>query len=433
MLDIVNKALSHSSADQTQVTLSVGESSLTRFADSIIHQNVSERNADLAVRAVIGKKIGYATTNKLDDESIRSVVETAVNFARHSAENPDFVSLPEPEPITEINSYDERTAEYGPEDRASAVAGLVEEGRRRGATAAGQLSNGYREYAVVNSLGVSAYNPRTIAAMTTVMTAGSGHGYADDIAHRIGEINPIKAAIEAAKTAARGKDPQSIEPGEYDVILLPYAAGDLAESLGYLGLGALSVQEGRSFMEFGEPIVGENITIWDDGLDPRGLPQSFDPEGVPKQRVDMIVNGVGKAVVYDSYTAKKEGRESTGHATGGVGTYGPMPMNMFMQPGDASIEEMIASTKRGILVTRFHYTNVIHPVLTLITGMTRDGTFLIEDGRITKPLKNLRFTDSVLERLSNVEMISRETRRQGMVVAPAIKARGFRFTGVTEF
>ena len=179
--------------------------------------------------------------------------------------------------------------------------------------------------------------------------------------------------------------------------------------------------------------MGEKVTIWDDGLDPAGLLRPFDAEGVPKQRVDMIVNGVAKAAVYDSYTAKKEGKESTGHAISPITAYGPMPTNMFMQPGDSSVEEMIASTKRGILVTRFHYANIIHPILVLITGMTRDGTFLIEDGKVTRPLKNLRFTDGVIERLSNVELISKETKRQPMAVVPAIKVRGFRFTGVTEF
>jgi len=433
MLEIAGKALDYSTADQTQVTLTIGESSLTRFANSMIHQNVSERNAEFAVRAVVGNKIGYAVTNKLDDQSLKSVVQKAIDFARHSAENPDFVSLPAPKPIKEVNTYDACTAGYSPEDRASMVGRIIEEGRKRGAVAAGQLSTGYREYAVMNSLGVAAYNSRTQADVTTVMNAGSGYGYADDTALRMSDIDPLRAAIEAAETAVKGRDPEPIEPGEYDVVLMPYAVGELVEFLGYLGLGALAVQEGRSFMKFGERITGENITIWDDALDPRGLPRPFDAEGVPAQRVDMIVNGVATAVVYDSYTAMKEGKESTGHATGGTGTYGPMPMNMFMQPGDASIDDMIDMTKKGILVTRFHYTNVIHPVLTVITGMTRDGTFLIENGKVTKPLRNLRFTDSVLERLSHVEMISRETRRLGMVVAPAIKARSFRFTGVTEF
>lgn len=434
-LEILDKAVGYSDADMTQASIGIGQSSLTRFANSVIHQNVSEYNAQLAVKAVVGKRVGSAMTNKLDEESVRAVVRKAVEFARNSPENPEFVTLPDPKPISDVDAYDARTADYSPEDRARDVAGMIAEGTKLGASAAGQLSTGYEEYGVVNSLGVSAYYPSTMANLTAVMAADSGFGYADRYAPRISDIHPIEAAVEAATRSVRSKDPQPIEPGEYDVVLLPYAVTDLVESLSWLGLGAKSVQEGRSFMcgKMGEKITGENITIWDDGLDPNGIPRPFDAEGVPKQRIDLIVNGVAKAVVYDTFTAKKEGRESTGHATSAVGSPYPLAMNIFMRPGDATVEEMIASTKRGILVTRFHYTNVIHPILTIITGMTRDGTFLIEDGRITKPVMNMRFTDNYLERLAHVEMISRDTMRQDWTVVPAIKARAFRFTGATEF
>ena len=435
VLEIVSKAIGYSKADQTQASVEIGEASLTRFANSIIHQNVSERNAQIAVKAVIGKRLGYCSTNKLDDGAIKATVEKAVEFARHSPENPDFVSLPEPKPIKPVTVFDEQTADYSPEDRARDVAGMVCEAEKVGAQAAGSLSTGYDEYAIASSLGISAYNPSTVANLTTVMTAETGFGYADRVSQRVGDIHPIDAAVEAATGSVRSKNPEPIEPGEYEVVMLPYAVDEFLGFMSYAGLGALAVQEGRSFLtgKFGEKIMGEKVTIWDDGLDPAGLPRSFDAEGIPKQRVDMIVNGVANAVVYDSYTAKKEGKESTGHAVSPITAYGPMPINMFMQPGDSSVEEMIASTKRGILVTRFHYTNIIHPILVLITGMTRDGTFLIEDGKVTRPLKNLRFTDGVIERLSNVELISKETKRQPYAVVPAIKVRGFRFTGMTEF
>lgn len=433
VLDIVRSAVEYSDADQTQAAVEIGESSLTRFANSMIHQNVSERNGGLAVKAIVGKRIGYAVTNKLDDASVRAVVKKACTFARNSGENHDFVSLPEPRPINDVDTYDEHTASYSPEDRASAVGGLIDEGKKREASAAGALTTGYAEQAIANSFGVAAYRADTVATMNCVMTAGDGFGFADRVARKIGDFDPVEAGIEAADRSVQARSPESIEPGEHDVILLPYATADLLEYLSYLGFGALAVQEGRSFMKLGEKLLGENITIWDDGLDPRGMPAPFDPEGVPKQRVDLIVNGVANAIVYDSLTAHKEGRESTGHSSGGIGTYGPFATNMFMQPGEPSLEEMIAATKRGVIVTRFHYTNVIHPVLTLITGMTRDGTFLIEDGRITRPLKNMRFTDSVLRILSNTDMISRDLMRQSWAVVPAIRAKGFRFSGATEF
>jgi len=212
--------------------------------------------------------------------------------------------------------------------------------------------------------------------------------------------------------------------------------------LGWLGLGALSVQEGRSFMSgrFGEKITGENITIWDDGHDPRGLALPFDFEGVPKRRVMLIENGVAKGVVYDSFTAGREkGQASTGHSQPAPNTMGPIPVNLFMAPGQATKEEMLASTERGIWVTRFHYTNPVHPVKTVLTGMTRDGTFLIEDGHITRPLKNLRFTQSILDAFGQADMLGSELAlvKSGWgnlaVCAPAAKIRGFEFTGTTEF
>jgi len=434
-LEILGNALEHSTADQTMVTLTIGESSLTRFANSQIHQNVSEFNAVLGVKAVVGKRIGYATTNKVTNDAVKSVVERAVSFAKHSEENSDFVSLPHPKPIKEIPAFDEQTATYSPEERARAVQDMLAEASKLGASGAGSFSTGYEESAVMNSLGIRAYEAISLASLTTVMTCDSGSGYADRISERVGDFDPLETAIEAAQRSVDARNPQPIEAGEYDVVLLPYAVAEMLDFLAYMGFGALAVQEGRSFMcgKFGQQITGENITIWDDGLDPRGLPRPFDPEGVPKQRVDLIVNGKANAVVYDSYTAHREEKESTGHATGGSGSFGPYPTNMFMSPGDSSVDEMIATTKTGLLVTRFHYVNVIHPILTTITGMTRDGTFLIENGKVTKPVRNLRFTDNILERLSNTVMISKETKREGIAVVPAIKVRGFRFTGVTEF
>ena len=436
-LDILKAAIEAADADMAQASIRIGEFGLTRFANSSIHQNVLEKNAELAVKVIAGKRIGYAATNRLDEKSICGIAKKAAEFARHSQENPDFTSLPHAKPIKDANTFDGHTAFYTPEERAEDVSGMVCEAERFGAKAAGAISTGYQEFAIMNSLGVEAYNIRSQANLSTVMTAESGFGYADRASINVMDLNPVPAAAEAAARSCESRNPISVEPGEYDVILMPYAVAEFLDFLAYTGLGARSVQEGRSFMsgKFGQQITGKNITIWDDGLNSAGLPIPFDSEGVPKQHVQMIVDGVAKGVVYDSYTAHKEGKESTGHAApgGDEESAEPMPINMFMAPGDATVPEMIAETKKGILVTRFHYTNVIHPILTIITGMTRDGTFLVEDGKVTKPVKNLRFTDSILERLNHVDMISREPKRQSICVVPAIRARRFRFTGTTEF
>ena len=214
---------------------------------------------------------------------------------------------------------------------------------------------------------------------------------------------------------------------------------ELLSYLSYLGLGALSVQEGRSFManKFGQRITGENISIWDEGLDRTGLPTPFDFEGVPKQRVDLITDGVAKAVVYDSYCAGKEGTESTGHALPAPNHYGPLPGNLFMKAGQHSLEQMPAKVERGVWITRFHYVNPVHPLKTILTGMTRDGTFLIEDGEIKEGVKNLRFTQNILEALSAVDMIGAETKLRpgffGGNRVPALLIRRFSFTSATEF
>ncbi|MCX6375880.1 MAG: metallopeptidase TldD-related protein, partial [Armatimonadetes bacterium] len=281
VLEILNGAVAYSDAEMTQAAIGIGQSSLTRFANSTIHQNVSERNAQLAVKAVIGKRIGYALTNRLDDDSIRAAVAQAVQFARNTQENSDFVTLPEPKPIPHVEAYDERTAAYSPEDRAGDVASIISEARKFDASAAGQLSTGYEEYAVVNSLGVSAYYPSTMASLTAVMTADTGFGYADRFSARIADIGPIEAAVEAATRSIQSRNPEGIDPGEYDVVLLPYAVSEFVEFLSWLGFSALAVQESRSFMtgKFGEKITGENITIWDDALDPAGIPRPFDCRG----------------------------------------------------------------------------------------------------------------------------------------------------------
>jgi len=434
--EVVKKALAYSKADQTQVTVSTGQSNLTRFASSIIHQNVAERNSSIAVRAIIGKKIGFAMGNSLDDDSVKKTVEKAVEFAKHQRENPEFVSLPGPKEMPEApQTFFDVTAEFTPEDRAVAVEKIANTAVSAKAIAAGMFSTGYNEQAIGNSLGIFVCNNSTSSNLTMVMTADTGFGYASRVSRDVSKIDIEAAAAEAAKAACDSRNPVSIEPGEYDVVLMPYCVQDLMRFLSVLGFSALAVQEGRSFMagKFGEKICGENITIWDDGYDPNGSVNPFDGEGLPKQKVELIKNGVANAVVYDSFTANKEGKESTGHAIGGTGTRGPYATNLFLAAGDEAIDEMVASTKRGLLVTRFHYCNVIHPMQTVITGMTRDGLFLIEDGKISKPVKNLRFTESVLKTLSNVEMIGKSPICLGGVTVPALKVRGFRFTGATEF
>jgi len=439
--EIAERVLAGASADQTEVMITANDAHLTRFATNTIHQNVSETDVSIRVRSVIGHKVGVASGNDLSDGALKELVERAETVARFQQENPEFCSLPEPEPIGEIDSYIGATAESTPKERALGAKEILDRSERTGLEAAGAFSTEAQEIMIANSLGVRAYHRGTVASVMSVVMGKTGSGYAAEASIDVRELNPAKVGEIAVDKALRSADPTDIEPGEYTVILEEEAVADMVFFLGWLGMGALSVQEGRSFMagRFGEKVTGEGITIWDDGLDPRGIPLPFDFEGVPKQKVVLIENGIAKAVVYDTFTAKREGKSSTGHSLPAPNTFGPIPVNLFMAPGTATKEEMVAATERGIWVTRFHYTNPVHPVKTILTGMTRDGTFLIENGKITRPLKNLRFTQSILDAFANADMLTSELKMvksdwgSMATCAPAARIHGFTFTGTTEF
>jgi len=432
---ILERVLGLSKADQTEALFRGQDSYLTRFANSYIHQNVSESNAELRVRVAIGKRVGVASTNDLSPIGLAKVVESAQIVARFQPERADFKLLPEPSPITPVDSFSEATAAFSPEDRARAVGLICQQAKSNSLVASGAFTTSSNELAVANSLGIFAYHPDTYADLNTVIMSDDSSGYADATAWDVAEIDADRIGAEAVEKALRSRNPVAIETGPYTVILEEYAVADILRYLSYLAFGALAVQEGRSFMagRLGERIVDPRISITDDGLDPAGLPQPFDYEGVPKQRVEIIANGVANAVVYDSYTAQREGKQSTGHALPSPNAFGPVAANLFMSPGSASKDEMLASTERGLWVTRFHYVNPVHRLKAILTGMTHDGTFLIEKGEITRPVKNLRFTQGMLDALSSVEMIGDTTKLESAARAPALKIRAFTFTGVTKF
>ena len=437
---IADRVLSFSGADQTEVMIVGGDEHLTRFAANRIHQNVSETDVTVRVRAVFGHKMGVASGNDLSDEALRQVVEAAETVARFQQDNPDFHSLPEAQPAPEIDAYIAATAECSPEQRAQGVATICALSRENGLQAAGAFSTEVQETLLVNSLGIAAYHRGTTANVVTVIMSDDSSGYGAATAADVSTLDPEAVGKVAVDKALQSRHPTGIEPGAYTVILEEAAVADMLSSLGFTGFGALALQEGRSFMtgRLGQPVTGANITIWDDGLDPRGLVLPFDFEGVPKQRVTLIENGIARGAVYDSFTAGREaGKVSTGHSLPAPNTMGPIPLNLFMAPGTATKAEMLASIERGIWVTRFHYTNTVHPVKTVLTGMTRDGTFLIENGAITRPLKNFRFTQSILEAFGRAELLSSECvlikGRRGGIYVPAAKIHEFQFTGTTEF
>ncbi len=430
ILSLAEETLKAVDAEQAEVVIWREKSALTRFAESVIHQNMAEENLRVTVRAVAGKKIGCATTNRAEAEGLRQAAKQASVLAQNSAPNPDFRSLPHPAPISPVEGYCEATASSDPEARAAAVQEIVAETKRIGAIASGSFSTASGEFAVANSLGIRAYQPWTRAELVVIAASGEDSGYGAWQGKDIAALSPRQIAETAAQKCAKNHGAEAIAPGEYTVVLEWAAVADFMNALGWLGLGATAFQEGRSFLcdQIGKKIARENITLWDDGHNPRLFPMAFDFEGVPKQKVMFIENGIAKGVVYDSFTAGKVGKQSTGHAIPAGYGFHPMPQHLCLAPGEASLEEMIASTPRGILVTRFHYTNSVSPRETILTGMTRDGTFLIEDGKIKRPVQKLRFTESILKTLQRTEMLSREVRLVDGSLVPALKALAFAFT-----
>ncbi len=440
---IAQEALGYAKgADQAEVLINSAESALTRFANNYVHQNVAEQNTGVSVRVVVGKKIGVASSNDLSSEGLKKVAANALEIARFQLENEDFVSLPSPvseQPQDVMRGYIEATANASPEMRAAAVATICKKAAENNLVASGAFSTEGYEIAIANSLGVAAYMPYTAANILTVVMGDDSSGYADFTASDVRQINAEAVGDEAVGKAVRSRGPQVIEAGEYDVILEPYAVADIIEYMSYVGFSGLALQEGRSFMRIGEKITGDNITLLDDGLSPETLQIPYDFEGMPRQLFTLIENGVARGVAYDSYTANKEGKPAmnNGHALPAPNTFGPMPLNLALKAGTASSQEMIAGIKRGLYITRFHYMNIVQPVPPMLTGMTRDGTFMIEDGQITYPVRNLRFTQDALAALAHAEMIGKERKLQkgffGGTLVPALLIRGFNFTGVTKF
>lgn len=444
ILKLLKNVVQGSPANQTEAVLLTEDSSLTRFSDSVIHQHVAERNQMLILRVVIGKRIAVVTTNQVQSGSVQKILQQAITLAQAQPPNENFISLPNPVMIPEIETFFKNIGRLSPIQKVRRVNDLIKQVNEKGCEASGAFSSGVVELAVINSLGVEAYQKFSDLFFHLIVRKEDESGYASFVARDPDSLDVGALAQEALRKISR-REPIQIDPGEYEVVLEPYAVSDLLNFLGYLGFHALALQEGRSFFchRFGEKMVDEKVTIYDDGLDSEGLQVPFDFEGIPKKRVLFFERGVAKGVSYDSFTAGREGRDSTGHALIPPSTEGPIPINLFMEGGESSLEEMIRSIRKGIYVTRFHYTNIVEPMKAVITGMTRDGTFLIEEGEIKSPIKNLRFTESILRTLSRVSSISKERKvcSEGTVysrrfitgtVVPAIKIDGFNFSGVSS-
>jgi PmbA protein len=446
-LALAEAALAQATGDgitESEALVMSEDSALTRFANSEIHQNVAETNVVINLRVVVGKRVGVASSGRTDAEGLRRLAENASAIARVTEELEDWGGLPTParagdgDGASDVPAgYSEATARATPEFRADGARAVISAADEAGVVAYGSFATSTESIAVANSKGIRAAGTRTVSQLITVsMGPDGGSGYAEAAAVDATDIDGGSIGREASGKARATANAVGVEPGDYPVVLEEYAVVDLLDMLGYLGFSALAVQEERSFYEPGRRIGSDLVTIVDDGHDPAGLPMGFDYEGVAKQRIELVEGGACRGIVYDAQTAARDGVASTGHGLPAPNPWGPFPINMLMTAGTASRDELIAGLDRGLLVTRFHYTNPVHPKLAIVTGMTRDGTFLVEGGRIVGPVKNLRYTQSYLDALAGTVAVAAERKTLkgflGGVVVPAVRIERWTFTGATE-
>ena len=415
-----------------------GRSELTRYTKSQIHQNVAEEDFHIYVKAVEGKRVGVARTNQLSVEAIAAAERKARELARLQPENPFFPGLLGPQDYAPTDTYSENTPRFGPMRRAEVLAGIFAKAEREQFEVAGSFSVSEWEVALANTEGLTAYQPSTGAEIGLVVTSGEGMARADAFSPDVERIHFGSLADKAISRCALDRDKIELPPGEYTVILEPACLAEVMMWLSFTAFGSEAYLSGQSFLAgaLGERSMGENITIYDSAWEPEAQGLPFDLEGTPKRKVVLIERGVNKGVVFDRTSARKAKTEPTGHAGPPGSPWGAIPWNICLAPGDSSLEDMIASCKRGILVSHFHYVNgYLDTKKALMTGMTRYGTFLVENGEITRALSNLRWTESMLKAFSNVAAISRTREvfpRGGafFTIVPAVMIEGFTFTGV---
>lgn len=444
LLALAREALSACPADQVAVRIHAADTALTRFASSEIHQNTFERSASVRIEARIGSagglRQGVVTTNRLDRDGVQLAAEQAAAAATLAPPNAQLADLPQG-PLDypfQVDFY-EATAACDPVARAKHVIRGFEVSEEPTYTAAGTLSTGQVNLVIANSRGVEAALNTTQARYTVLYSGPDSSGYAEATSRNIGDIDTEEQAVRALATAVHSANPRPDVPaGRYSVVLGPDCVATLLGFLSWLGLSGKDYLEGASFMygRMGEPICGNNITLVDDALDSRTLGLPCDMAGVPKQRLLLLEDGIARGVAHDTDTAARAGIESTGHDCG-LGE--PLPTNLVLMPGHQTREDLIASVERGIYVSRFHYTNVVDPLNTVITGMTRDGTFLIENGELAGGLTNFRFTQSILEALNHVAGIGAGQVFLGgawtgsCLVPEALRVDNFNFSGKTSF
>jgi PmbA protein len=434
LLAMGDGALASLSHGEAEVVISDTTSELTRFAGNQIHQSVAERFRHVRVRLIDGGRTGVGEVRGHDSRAVDLAFAAAEDSRRVTSES-DVSPLPPPSPddVDQPVAYAEATATATPQGRAELVAIITDAAGSHGINAYGALSTSTTTTAIVTSAGLRRSATSTQASLVSVARSDDAGGYASRHSPDVDMLDVPGLATEVVDTCERSRGATAIGPGDYEVILSPYAVTDLLEHLAWTGFSALAVQEHRSFMRIGEKLMSDMITIRDDARTHEIFAFPFDDEGVSTRPVTLIDHGVCSAVVYDTPTALHDGVTSTGHSLPQPNTWGPLPRHVAMDAGSTPWQEMVGSVSRGLYITRFWYVRDVHPLRTVITGMTREGTFLIENGTITRPVKDLRFTQSIVEALADVLQVSRERRLElgegeSGVLSPWLHIGRFSFT-----
>jgi predicted Zn-dependent protease len=423
---------------EAEVVVTAGNSALTRFANSFIHQNVAEEGSAVSLRLAVDGRVSSAQTTNTDADALARFVDATIEAAGHQPVDPEWPGLTSSAPIPDVDHFDAATAEATPSDRAARVKAFVDAGR--GMLAAGYCETVGHEVAFANSAGQAAYGRYTTATIDGIHQTGTSAGSGHAASQRLADLDGAAVGALAAQRAADSADTYDIKPGEYEVVLAPECVASIAVFFAAYGFNAKSHAEGQSFVEVGTQQFDPAISIRDDALDPVAFGVGFDSEGTPRRTVDLVRNGVTMSLAHDRRTARAAGVESTGHGGPGSEVWGPFPASVFVESGDDDVAAMIAGIDRGLYIATFNYCRVLEPKSLVVTGLTRNGTFMIENGRITGAVTNLRFTQSFVAALGEgrVRGVGNDARHAdsefgaGIIHAPSLHLAGWNFTGGAE-
>jgi len=419
-------------AEQYEVIIVRNSEALTRFANSSIHQNVQSHDIMVRLRLLEGLRSSASSTTDISEEGLLKLSQKSQEQLDNSPDAEEPTILPSAGTTIQSNSpkLDTSEAFKEPEYRAKVVSKICDEAKRHDIQAFGSFAVNREEIYILNSAQTEAYSEATQTQLISQMMKELSSGFAQSTASHIRMIEEERVTQESIDLCLSGKNPMELEPGEYEVILMPEAVEDVLSMVAHMGFSTVAIQEGRSFLseKLHQAVFDQKLSLSDFVQHGLQSDNPFDFEGVPKQKVEIIREGIFNAYVTDSHWAKKLNCMNTGHALMAPNPFGPFPLHMVVEaPGEATLQEMIQNTRKAVLVTRFWYANPIHPKMGTCTGLTRDGTFLVENGHIAHPIRNLRYTDNLVELLNHIVAIGKEKRYYNGIVTPALHCQSMRF------